>query len=100
VSAGKFYKTNEYGTEGYASFNQPGRIIPLGEMKTRGTGNTTVISSPQFNLAGAVITPELYADMERISKANAAQAGTAAYRQSMRDAPVAVRKAQRYGQGR
>lgn len=55
VSAGKFYKTNEYGTEGYASFAQPGRIIPLGEMNGRGgRGNTTVNQTVQVDARNSV----------------------------------------------
>lgn len=56
----------------------------------------TVINAPQFNMAGAIVTRELYADMERISNESAARAGKAAYTQSMRDAPGAVRRAQRF----
>lgn len=60
-------------------------------------GGTTVISSPQFDLRGAVVTADLYADMERIARANAAEAGALAYGKAMKDAPTAIQRAQRYG---
>lgn len=75
-----------------------GETLNIGRKALSGRGGgTTVISSPQFDLRGAVVTPQLYADMERISRANAAEAGQKSYHQSMRDAPVAVRNADRYG---
>lgn len=75
-----------------------GETLNIGRKALSGRGGgTTVISSPQFDLRGAVMTPQLYADMERISRANAAEAGQKSYHQSMRDAPVAVRNADRYG---
>ena len=100
VGAGTFYKTSEYGTEGYASFKDPGRVIPLGEMNARqGGGNTTVVNAPQFNLRGAVVTPELYADMQRISQISAAQAATVAYTRAVKAAPGATATARRFGNG-
>lgn len=60
-------------------------------------GGSVVISAPQFDLRGAVMTRELYADMERISKVNAARAGAASYERAIRDAPAAVVRKQRYG---
>lgn len=62
-----------------------------------GGSGAVVISSPQFDLRGAVLTRELYADMEHIAKVNAAKAGAASYDRSMRDAPAAVVRKRRYG---
>lgn len=74
-----------------------GETLSVGSKALRGSsGASTVINAPQFNLAGAVITRELYADMERISNQSAARAGSTAYRQSMRDAPASVSRAQRF----
>lgn len=78
-----------------------GETLNIGSKPMRGSSSgAVVISSPRFDLRGAVMTPQLYADMQRISDESAARAGTASYRQSMRDAPTAVRKAQRFGNGR
>jgi tape measure domain-containing protein len=100
VNAGSLYRVNEAAgagrVEGFMP-DQSGTIIPLGRMNaaSRG-GGTTIVHAPQFNLRGAVVTKELYADMQRISDQSAARAGQAAYGQSMRDAPGAVRRAQRF----
>lgn len=67
-----------------------------GVSAARGSAGTTVVSAPQFNLKGAVITADLYADMQRISDDSAAKAGAASYQRSMKDAPGSVRRAQRF----
>lgn len=95
-------RVNEHagGVELLRMGSQGGTVIPLGQVNGRAASsapNITVISSPQFDLRGAVMTPKLYADMERISQANAARAASAAYDRSMKDAPAAVASAQRYG---
>lgn len=75
-----------------------GETLNVGSKALGGRGGgTTVISSPQFDLRGAVMTRELYADMQRIARANASEAGGVSYKQSMRDAPSAVARRQRYG---
>lgn len=74
-----------------------GETLNVVPARAKSAGGPMVVSSPQFDLRGAVVTAELYADMERISRQSAAQAGTAAYRQSMRDAPAAIQRARRYG---
>lgn len=57
---------------------QRGETLSIGTKALSGrTGGQTIISSPQFDLRGAVVTSQLYADMERISRANAAQASSA-----------------------
>lgn len=76
VSAGKFYKTNEYGTEGYASFSQPGRIIPLGEMSgRRSNGGVTVNQTVQVDARNSV-NPDGFA--QQILAVSGAQARRAA----------------------
>ncbi len=76
---------------------QGGKVIPLGQTRAMGRGGgPTIIHAPQFNLRGAIVTPELYRDMERISAASAALAGKAAYKQAMRDAPATVLADRRY----
>jgi tape measure domain-containing protein len=101
VRPGQMYRVNEGASPGRVEGFRPqgsGTIIPLGQMKAaQPSTGTTVVHAPQFNLRGAVITRELYADMQRISNESAQQAGQASYARSMRDAPAAVRKAQRYG---
>jgi len=67
-----------------------------GVTAVRPVQQTTVVSAPRFDLKGAVITPQLYADMQRISDESAARAGATSYKQSMKDAPHAVRRAQRF----
>jgi hypothetical protein len=101
VGPGQMVRVNEGASAGRVEGFQPsgsGHIIPLGRMNAtpRGAG-TTVIHAPRFNLAGAIITPQLYADMQRISDQSAAKAGTAAYKQSMRDAPAAISFNKRFG---
>ncbi|WP_103728972.1 tape measure protein [Novosphingobium sp. HII-3] len=95
VRAGVAYDVGENGRERFIP-QQAGVIVPNHRLKGNRGGNT-VISAPQFNLAGAVITTELYADMQRISEQSAARAGSRAYQQSMKDAPGAVSRRQRYG---
>jgi len=91
VVAGQVYKVNENGTEGFRPA-QSGTIIPLGRMRGGASGGTTIVNAPQFNLRGAVITRELYADMQRISTQSATRAGTAAYAASQQSAPGTINK--------
>jgi hypothetical protein len=100
VGAGQMVRVNEGASPGRVEGWQPmgsGKVIPLGQMAAMKSGGTTIIHAPQFNLKGAVVTRELYADMQRISDESAAQAGQAAYKQSLKDAPAAVGRARRYG---
>jgi hypothetical protein len=95
VVAGKIYKINESGPELFQPA-QSGKIYPTGSLAAKAggnRGNTTVVSAPQFNLRGAVITAELYRDMESISRRNAAQAGKLA----VEAAPGRVNKYQTLG---
>jgi tape measure domain-containing protein len=94
VRAGIPYKVGESGEEVFVP-QQAGVIVPHHRLAGKSAA-PTVINAPQFNMAGAIVTRELYADMERISNESAARAGKAAYTQSMRDAPGAVRRAQRF----
>jgi tape measure domain-containing protein len=94
VRAGTPYEVGENGREVFVP-QQAGVIVPNHALRG-GNSAPTVINAPQFNLAGAVITRELYADMERISNQSAARAGAASYQQAMKDAPGSVRRAQRF----
>ena len=86
---------NRGGVELLRMGSQGGTVIPLGATAAqRPSGGTTIVSAPQFNLKGAILTRELYADMERISAQSAAQAGKTAYKQSLRDAPGALAQRQ------
>lgn len=85
VAAGKIYKTNEYGTEGYASFSQPGRIIPLGEMNSRKSASSpTIIAPQQFDLRGVMMTESVLRQMEarnrQYATAVASQAAQGVYK--------------------
>ena len=96
------HRVNEHagGVELLRMGPQGGQVIPLGRVNQRAASTAPqikVISAPQFDLRRAVVTPQLYADMERIARANAAQAGEAAYRQAMRDVPSRMDNYQRDG---
>lgn len=100
VAPGQVVRVNEQrpGVELLRMGSQGGEIIPLGQASAAARPSpTTIVNAPQFNLRGAIITRELYADMQRISNQSAAAAGQAAYRQAIRDAPGAVGRAQRFG---
>lgn len=91
VGPGQTVKVNEQrgpGVELLRMGSQGGTVIPLGQAAVaQSRGGTTVVNAPQFNLRGAIITRELYADMQRISNVSAAQAGQAAYQAALRDVP-------------
>lgn len=73
--------------------SQGGHVIPLGQENARAARPDTrpvVVSSPQFDLRGAVLTRDLYADMERISQANAQQAAIAMGKTVMQNVPQRV----------
>lgn len=69
-----------------------GETFAVGTRANAGRGGQTIINAPQFNLAGAVVTRELYADMERISSQSAARAGAASYAQSQQSTPGTLNK--------
>lgn len=64
VSAGTIYRVNDggRGIEGFQPAGS-GKVIPLGRMNAARSSNLTVVSSPRFDLRGAVMTPELLADI-------------------------------------
>jgi hypothetical protein len=100
VAPGQVVRVNEQrpGVELLRMGSQGGEVIPLGQTSAVARPSpATIVNAPQFNLRGAIITRELYADMQRISNQSAAAAGQAAYRQAVRDAPGAVGRAQRFG---
>ncbi len=101
VGPGQTVRVNEgrgSGAELLRMGAQGGTVIPLGQTQAvqRG-GGTTVIHAPQFNLKGAVVTRELYRDMQRISQQSAAQAGDVAYRQALSDTPARLSKSETLG---
>jgi len=96
VSAGRLYRINENGTEGF----QPamsGKIVPLGRMQASGGGQTIVIAPQHFDLSNAVMTPDLIRQMDarnrQYADAVSARAGQAAYNNS----PGRTRKLQQLG---
>jgi tape measure domain-containing protein len=101
VGPGQTVRVNEgrgSGAELLRMGAQGGTVIPLGQTQAvqRG-GGTTVIHAPQFNLRGAVVTRELYRDMQRISQQSAAQAGGVAYKQALSDTPARLSKSETLG---
>lgn len=99
VGPGQTVRVNEQrpGVELIRMGAQGGTVIPLGQAAAARPSATTIVNAPQFNLKGAVVTRELYADMQRISNQSASLAGQAAYRQAMKDAPGAVGRTNRFG---
>lgn len=101
VAAGQRVRTNEGAPPGRVEGFRPvgsGTVIPLGQMaNATGRGNTTVVHAPQFNLKGAVVTRDLYRDMQRISQRSAAQAGGAAYKRAIIDTPARLNERQTLG---
>ncbi|WP_303758344.1 tape measure protein [Sphingobium yanoikuyae] len=70
-----------------------GETLSVGSKAIRaGGGNQPTVYAPQFNLAGAVVTAELYADMERISRDSSTRAAGAAYAQSQQSMPGTLNK--------
>lgn len=103
VAPGQVVRVNEQrgGTELLRMGSQGGTVIPLGQANqvAKRQQSPVIVHAPQFNLKGAILTRELYADMERISNESASAAGEAAYTQAMKDAPGAVARARRFGTG-
>jgi hypothetical protein len=69
-----------------------GEILTVSNTALRSGSGQTVIHAPQFNLAGAVITRELYADMERISNQSSLRASAASYAQGQQSTPGTLNK--------
>jgi len=90
VRAGTPYMVGESGREMFVP-QQSGVIVPNHRLSSRSAAQPTVYA-PQFNLAGAVVTAELYADMERISRDSSARAAGAAYAQSQQSMPGTLNK--------
>lgn len=90
VGPGQTVRVNEQrgGVELLRMGSQGGSIIPLGRTDAaRQTTSTTVVNAPQFNMKGAVVTRELFAEMQRISQQSAAQASAAMGRQVLKAVP-------------
>lgn len=81
VMAGKLYKVNESGIEGFRPAGS-GTIVPLGRMNRAGGGGVTVIAPQQFDLRGVMMTADVLQQMEQRNRqyanAVAAQAGKSA----------------------
>lgn len=77
VAPGQAVRVNEASSPGKVEGFRPigaGHIIPLGRMNAaKPSGTTTIVSAPTFDLSKAVITPQLYVEMQRISDRSAAQ---------------------------
>lgn len=73
------------------------KVIPAGETRALSQAKTTIVSAPRFDLRGAVVTAELYADMQRISDESAARFSQGAYQAAIRDTPAIMAKRQRFG---
>lgn len=101
VAAGKLYRVNEGASPGRVEGFRPtgsGEIIPLGRMNAERRPSQVVVQQQVTVDARNSVNPEGF-ERRILSLAGqqAQEAAGAAYRQSMRDAPVAVQKAQRYG---
>lgn len=93
VAPGQTVRVNENrgGVELLRMGSQGGTVIPLGRTDAaRPMTAPTIVSAPQFNLKGAVVTRELLAEMDRISRQNAAQASAAMGRQVLKAVPGRV----------
>ena len=101
VNAGSLYRVNEGGgagrVEGFMP-DQSGTIIPLGRMNAARPSGTTVINqSFTLDARGGITTSQLLQRVNDIASEKAAQAGARSYQQSMKDAPGAIQRQQRYG---
>lgn len=83
VRAGVPYIVGENGQELFVP-DQHGVIIPQGKALSfggaraaSGAPQITVISAPQFDLRGVITTPQLMREVDRVSRAHAAQAAAA-----------------------
>lgn len=95
VGAGQLVRVNEGASGGRVEGFRPsgsGEIIPLGRMSAYRQQASTVISAPTFDLSNAVITPQLYADMQRISEQSALQAAGGAFAAGQRAVPGTLDK--------
>lgn len=98
VRAGVPYVTGENGRELFVP-QQNGVIVPNHRLSPTAAG-TTVISAPQYDLRGAMVTEHVLAELDRRSRMHASEAYSRAVSTAARQAPGAVRSAQRYGSGR
>lgn len=98
VEAGRLYKINEQGTEGFRPQGS-GTIIPLGGMKAAMAprGGTVVHQYFTLDARGGITTEKLLRQVDSITQQRAVEAGTLAYRRAISDAPAKVRQAQVLG---
>jgi Prophage tail length tape measure protein len=90
VGPGQTVRVNESrgGVELLRMGSQGGTVIPLGRTDAaRPQASSTVVNAPQFNMKGAVVTRELFAEMQRISQQSAAQASAAMGKQVLQAVP-------------
>lgn len=96
VSAGKLYRVNETGVEGF----QPGgsgKIIPLGRMHAAGGGGTVVQQTFVLDARYGITTPELLRHVDTVAKRSAAQAGAASFQAGQKAMPGTLAKFQKLG---
>lgn len=95
VRAGRPYEVGENGRELFVP-QQNGIIVPNQRLAPPGAagGNTQVI---QVDARGAVMNDQFASMILRQAKSYAADAGSQSYQKALKDAPNAVRNAQRYG---
>lgn len=101
VGPGQTVRVNENrpGVELLRMGPQGGQVIPLGQAKAARPASQTVVQQT-FVLDNryGITTPQLIDYVNRTAEAKAAEAGTASYKQSMRDAPASVAKVRRFGE--
>jgi hypothetical protein len=100
VGPGQTVRVNESrgGVELLRMGSQGGTVIPLGRTDAaRPQASSTVVNAPQFNMKGAVITRELFAEMQRISQQSAAQASAVMGKQVLQAVPGRVSQYQNDG---
>ena len=101
VAPGQAVRVNEHrgtGVELLRMGSQGGTVIPLGQASAapRG-GNVIVYQQVSVDARNSVNPDGFERRILALSGQQAQQAGTAAYKQAMADAPAAIRKQSRYG---
>jgi len=96
VSAGKVYRVNETGVEGFQPAGS-GQIIPLGRMRGGGRGGTVVKQTFVLDARYGVTTPELLQYVNQIASKQAARAGVAAFDASQKSLPARATRFQKLG---
>lgn len=96
VSAGRIYRINEGGIEGFQPAGS-GKVIPLGRMRAAAAGGgVTVVQPLNVSFAGAITTPELMAEFKAYADRSARQAGRAAAVGALEAMPARLRSFQQH----